>query len=280
MDSPTLTLRALSTLARVSPARGGLVTALSVAGRDVLYLDEATLADPSKNVRGGVPVLFPSPGRLRDDRYARGAVAGALGQHGFARSSPFEVLDAREDRVTMRLRPSDAARAEFPFEHELTLSARVSPGALHLDAEVRNPGAVELPYGLGYHPYFFVPAAEKAAARVPTQATRAWDNVAKRARALSGIALGDGEVDLHLLDHGGSRAELCLGGGRVVVAGDDGWRCWVVWTLPGRDFVCLEPWTSPADALNTGDGLLTLAPGASRAHRLTISWEPAASAAR
>jgi galactose mutarotase-like enzyme len=25
----------------------------------------------------------------------------------------------------------------------------------------------------------------------------------------------------------------------------------VVWTLPGRDFLCVEPWTGPANAPNT-----------------------------
>jgi len=35
----------------------------------------------------------------------------------------------------------------------------------------------------------------------------------------------------------------------------------VVWTLPGRDFVCVEPWTAPGGALATGLAL-PLAPGA------------------
>jgi galactose mutarotase-like enzyme len=45
----------------------------------------------------------------------------------------------------------------------------------------------------------------------------------------------------------------------------------VVWTLAGRDFVCVEPWTAPADALNTGESLITLAPGESR--DLWVSFE-------
>ncbi|MFM7450793.1 MAG: aldose epimerase, partial [Leptolyngbyaceae cyanobacterium] len=37
----------------------------------------------------------------------------------------------------------------------------------------------------------------------------------------------------------------------------------VFWTLKGKDFYCLEPWTAPRNALNTGENLLHLAPGAS-----------------
>jgi galactose mutarotase-like enzyme len=38
----------------------------------------------------------------------------------------------------------------------------------------------------------------------------------------------------------------------------------VIWTLPGKDFVCLEPWTAPANALNSGESLLIVPPGAHR----------------
>jgi len=62
----TVTLHDPDIDARVllSPARGGIVTRFSVGGRPVLFLDDATLADETKNIRGGVPVLFPSPGPL------------------------------------------------------------------------------------------------------------------------------------------------------------------------------------------------------------------------
>lgn len=280
MTLETISLHADDTEARIVPARGGIVTALRVGGHDVLFMDETTLVDPSKNVRGGVPVLFPSPGRLTGDAFRFGAASGSMSQHGFARSTPFEVVEVRRDAARLRLAATDATRAMYPFEFALTLDVTVTRGRLTLDAEVSNHGADTMPYGLGYHPYFAVSLADKARARVPTRASRAWDNVTKETRALAEIALDVGEVDLHLLDHGGARADLALPGGRVVVAGDDGWGRWVVWTLPGRDFVCLEPWTSPADALNTGDGLLTLESGASRVHRVSISWEPEASAAR
>jgi galactose mutarotase-like enzyme len=39
----------------------------------------------------------------------------------------------------------------------------------------------------------------------------------------------------------------------------------VVWTLEGKDFVCVEPWTCPGNALNTGERLMTLGKGETRA---------------
>jgi len=37
----------------IAPQRGALVTSFSVGGRELLYLDESTLSDATKNVRGG-----------------------------------------------------------------------------------------------------------------------------------------------------------------------------------------------------------------------------------
>ena len=45
----------------------------------------------------------------------------------------------------------------------------------------------------------------------------------------------------------------------------------MIWTLAGKDFVCLEPWTCACDALNTGEGLLVLPPGASKTLTMTIT---------
>ena len=71
-------------------------------------------------------------------------------------------------------------------------------------------------------------------------------------------------MDLHLRDHGSSTAALELPGARVELRGSPEFGHWVVWALKGRDFVCLEPWTCPGDALNTGERLLWLGPGDER----------------
>ena len=46
-----------------------------------------------------------------------------------------------------------------------------------------------------------------------------------------------------------------------------------IWTKPGAAFVCVEPWTCPGDALNSGDRLISLAPGEARALWLEIACE-------
>ena len=76
----------------LSPARGGMLTRLALRGKHLFFLDEATLRDPARNVRGGSPVLFPSPGKLPNDVWKRGVNHGSLAQHGFARNLPWELV--------------------------------------------------------------------------------------------------------------------------------------------------------------------------------------------
>jgi galactose mutarotase-like enzyme len=69
------------------------------------------------------------------------------------------------------------------------------------------------------------------------------------------------ELDLHLLDHDSQQCTLMTGDSGVVLRASEHYTLWVVWTVAGKEFICVEPWTSPGNALNSGERLLTLAPG-------------------
>lgn len=272
---PTITLADAGAESRavIAPARGGMVIGFVAAGRELLYLDRATFEDPKANVRGGVPVLFPSPGKLANDAFAWHDARGAMKQHGFARNLPWEVAATGTDDgawARLALRSDDATRAQFPFDFEVDYTYRLRGSALAIEMRFENTGASPMPFGAGFHPYFLVPDADKARASIPTRATRAWDNKNKRDVAFEGFDLTAAEVDMHLHDHGASEASLLLDDVEIALRGSPELSLWVIWTLRGRDFICLEPWTCPGDALNTGDRLIVLAPREVRSLSLTI----------
>jgi galactose mutarotase-like enzyme len=261
-------------LAVVAPTRGGMLTRLRAGGVEALYLDESTLRDPTKNVRGGNPVLFPSPGKLAGDAWARDGRRGSLKQHGFARNLPWEITGTETSggaAVSLRLASSDETRAAYPWDFTFALTYTLRGAGVEIDQVVTNRGDRAMPFGAGFHPYFHVAQAEKGSASIATRATRAFDNVTKQEIAFTGIDLTRAEVDLHLIDHGSSSAALRVAGRTITVSCSPELTRWVVWTLAGRDFVCLEPWTCPGDALNSGDRLIVLAPGESRTLRTGIS---------
>ncbi|MDP3214961.1 MAG: galactose mutarotase [Deltaproteobacteria bacterium] len=267
----TLVLRddAADATVALAPARGGMVTRFLVGDRTVLYLDESTLLDPAKNIRGGVPVLFPSPGALTGERFRYGEATGSMKQHGFARQRPWSVTAADERSATLALRSDEATRAQFPWDFALTVRYTLDGARLRITQRVENHSATAMPFAMGFHPYFHVPDGEKGRASIATAATRAFDNTTKTTVPLEGpIDLTRAEVDLHLDEH----ATLVLADGqRVEVTASPEFTRWVIWTLRGKDFVCLEPWTAAGDALNTREGLIVLAPGEARELRVEIA---------
>jgi galactose mutarotase-like enzyme len=257
---------AAQSVVSIAPARGAIVTSFRVAGRELLYMDEATLADPTKNVRGGIPVLFPTPGKLVQDQWHYGSKRGAMSQHGFARTLPWTVLEQHASKSKLQLESSAATSSQYPWAFRTEILFELRGTCLRLTTTIQNTSAEPMPYALGFHPYFAV--ADKSQARLPTMATQAFNNVSKTVEPFGGFDFTQQEVDLHLIDHAASHAALHLdASARIEVRASSDFVRWVVWTLAGRDFICLEPWTAPGNALNTGEHLCVLA-----SHCAHTSW--------
>ena len=105
---------------RVVPERGGLVTEWRCNEREILYLDQERFADPSKSVRGGIPVLFPICGNLPGDRLPLASGDVTLKQHGFARDLPWSIaLLDDQSGVQLTLKASAETLAAYPFHFEV-----------------------------------------------------------------------------------------------------------------------------------------------------------------
>jgi galactose mutarotase-like enzyme len=263
----------------VAPTRGGMVTRFIVKDTNVLYLDADTLRDPTKNVRGGIPVLFPIAGRLTDDKYQVDGATYTMKQHGFARNMPWAIVDQAADpggsggaRLGLALTPNPMTRAQYPFEFRLELTYVLHEGRLTVQMRVSNLGERVLPLAPGLHPYFQLADRNKRAARVVTDATQAWDNRTGAVVPLrEPIDLSADVVDLHVLDHWPRTVRLTRPEDRdleLSLGVPD--RVLVVWTERGRDFVCVEPWTARANALHDGTAP-KLPPGGTHETSFTIA---------
>ncbi len=225
--------------ATVVPSRGGLVSRFHVEGEDVLFLDPQTLADPTKNVRGGIPILFPFAGKP-----PKGSI---LKQHGFARTSSWTVLEAGRSRLRCSFEANAQTLLAFPHLFRLELEVVLGEASLKLSFKIQNQGTSAMPLHFGLHPYFKVPLDEKHAARIETDASTAFNQRNGSTGPLPPLAFDSDEVDLHLLDH--SRPGTVLHRGRRPIALDwsPNFTTLVLWTLPGQPFICVEPWSDPAN---------------------------------
>ena len=258
MDLQELTIEGRGASARIAPARGAIVTALAVGGRDVLFMDRATLLDPAKSVRGGIPLLFPFAGRLDGDRLAHAGTT--MKQHGFGRNRSWRVVAQAPDALTVALEDDAATRAVYPHAFRAEQSFRVLPHGLRVELLIENLGTGPLPVAPGWHPYFRCASADKP-----------------RVKPLDVAGLDparftpDAEFDFGVTAPASGHASFEVPGlGVLALSFSPEMRFLQCWGLPGRDYICLEPFLGPNNAINT-PARLDIAPG--RSHTLWMRVE-------
>ncbi|MDX1251911.1 MAG: D-hexose-6-phosphate mutarotase [Gammaproteobacteria bacterium] len=118
----------------------------------VIWLSRAAKFGPGKSIRGGVPVCWPWFGPHSSD--------ASLPAHGFARTVPWEVTATRAlpngaTGLSLRLVPSDATRAAWPYSTEVMLHIIVGT-ALEMNLVTHNTGNEAVTLGQALHTYFEV----------------------------------------------------------------------------------------------------------------------------
>jgi galactose mutarotase-like enzyme len=277
-DTYVLLDRATPSKLEVVPDRGGIITSWQVQGRELLYMDTARFADPNLSVRGGIPILFPICGNLPDNTYTDQGQSYSLKQHGFARDLPWDVVAQQTESelsLTIALTSNEQTRAVYPFEFQLAFTYRLEGQSLVIDQQFTNRSTVEMPFSIGFHPYFLVP--EKSQLRFEIPATEAIDQkTQQRQPFFNTFDFAQPEIDWAFLQLNQSVASVAdlQRHTRITLSSDPEFSLLVFWTLQGKDFYCLEPWSAARNALNTGERLIRLAPGAtlSTTVRLTVEF--------
>ena len=183
-----VTLSSQSSQVQFSPARGAIVTSLKVDGNDVLYLDMETFRDPEKNVRGGIPVLFPICGPQ-----AEHPDLPTMKQHGFARNLPWQVTEQSPSRAVLILSDNTETRALYPHRFQYTLTYVAQERGLRIEQQITNQGAEPMPLQYGFHPYFL--AEDKAALGFELPVSNYTDNKSDNAGRFEGFDFDREEID-------------------------------------------------------------------------------------
>ncbi|WP_218082016.1 aldose epimerase family protein [Anthocerotibacter panamensis] len=262
----------------VVPERGGIITRWTVAGQEILYLDQERFAHPEYSVRGGIPILFPICGNLPENTYTYQGQTYPLKQHGFARDLPWTVIGQETTQgaqLTLQLLSSEQTRAIYPFDFELIFTYRLQGDTLTLQQRYTNIGDEPMPFSTGLHPYFL--AIDKSQLRLAIPATQMVDQRTKMTLPFTGsFDFGATEIDVAFRELSTPQASVVdlERGLSVALQADPVFSTLVFWTLQGKDFYCLEPWSAPRNSLNSGENLLWLAAGASRELTIRLAVYP------
>lgn len=288
--------------ATVVEVGGGLRT-YRVDGADVV----AGYADDEVCRFGRGQVLMPWPNRIRDGKYTFDGADLQLGlseaalhnaSHGLVRWATWQLHWHADDWSALTVRTRLHPQPGWNGILDLSVNYVLEPHGLVVSVHASNVGATPAPFGFGAHPYIalgdtplaevelLVPAGREVLVDeqlIPTGTAAVRPEVDFRTRR----PLGDTELDTAFTDLDRTRAdgawEVVVGGlgtGDVSVWGDASLDWAQVFTAKGKDTgvdgvrgIAVEPMSCPANAFNTGEGLVVLAPGDSWSARWGI--EPA-----
>ncbi|GBF76994.1 hypothetical protein PA598K_05515 [Paenibacillus sp. 598K] len=266
---------ATDSIARICPERGGIMTELNLHGQPLFYLDEATFRDPSANIRGGNPILFPICGQLPGGQYEWNGVTYRMANHGVARVQPWEVVSTSEEgeaALTLRLTSNEQTLQSYPFDFELRFTYRLQDGRLRLEQQYANRSDEPMPMVAGFHPYF---ATESKALVYETDATRYLDYNDGIVKPIEGAIDLAGLVEsVALLDSRESQIAFPLSASTTVrLTYSDIFKYVVLWSVEGKPFVCVEPWMAKNEELIVRDELPLVQPGETLEAQLTFACE-------
>ncbi|NCT44781.1 MAG: aldose epimerase [Microcystis aeruginosa G11-09] len=252
----------------VVPARGGIITRWQICGEDILYLDRERFKEPNLSVRGGVPILFPICGNLPDNTYQHQGRNYSLKQHGFARDLPWQVSKQSTETaasLTLELNSNPATRQVYPFDFQLIFTYQLQGNSLKIHQKVINLSPEKMPFSIGFHPYFQVTDKTRLSFDIPS--SQYLDQRSKTLHSYSGhfdfnleeIDAAFPQITRHQSSFSDSYHQR-----QIILGYDDLYTTIVFWTLKDKNYICLEPWSAPRNALNTGEHLTYLEPQSSR----------------
>lgn len=256
----------------VVPERGGIITSWRVQNQEVLYLDEERFANPQLSVRGGIPILFPICGNLPDNTYTVNGKQYTLKQHGFARDLPWEVTNqVTQDKnsLTITLSSNEQTRTVYPFDFKLAFTYQIEGNTLEIKQQYTNLSTEPMPFSTGFHPYFLTVDKTQLKFEIPGQEYQ--DQITKETHSFNGdFDFNRDEIDVAFKQLSGKSATVTDHARKLklTLEYDDTYSILVFWTIKGKDYYCLEPWSAARNAINTGEHLTVLKPQAT--HTATV----------
>jgi aldose 1-epimerase len=171
---------------------------IQVKGKD-LVRTSATLADfQARPGFNGMPILAPFANRLDETAfYANGKkynfdlelgnVRGPIPSTGYVNGSKaWQLVEAKADQrsawVSCRLDfyKNPLFMAQFPFAHTITMTYRVSDGALEVHTRLDNLSTDPMPAVIGFHPIFELPDGNRNDWTVSLDAKTHWIEIPQR----------------------------------------------------------------------------------------------------
>ena len=237
------------------PSRGGIITSLVLQGKELLFLDRATLEKKEGSVRGGIPILFPNAGAVNSEKFS------GLPRHGFVRDCDTWHGEKTDTGLIETIVFDTPAHLAYPYCFSLAIEISLSrDGSCVLSQKVISLETDKtIPIAMGLHPYFAVThemkkdiAFDFPGGDTLTRDVDVWSN-----GETTYIDTPSSEVVIHF-----PKATFAMH------VSPEYKKLWV-WSPEGGDYVCVEPMMRAVNGLV--DDPYLLEPGASFVGRISFA---------
>lgn len=233
-----------------------------------------------------VPILYPTPNRVKNNRWTLGEQTCPAVMHGIARYMAFQTEEAVETdgkcRITASCRWDEKQERFplFPYVSQMRITLENDGREIRFIYEVTDQDEKVLPYGLALHPFFSSDGTETIRVFADERMEMTEEKLPTgRLLPVCGTQYdlrGGRRVDELDLDHvytgmtGNPRAEIQFADFQLTLDASEEFGYMVVFT-PDAPFFCLENQTCSTDAHNMyqngfqkESGLLQVLPGESQ----------------
>ena len=211
------------------------------------------------------PVLFPICGGLKDDKYTYDGKEYTLQKHGYIRFTDFEVESQSPEKAVFLHRFNAETLKQFPFEYELRVIYKLEGTALTVEYNVKNLADREMYFSVGAHEAYYCPEGIEAYSIIFDK-PETLDSSILNGNLLEYKTVNVGEnicglplkyeyfaVDaLVFLNLKSKKVSLKNNNtGEITGLEFDGHNFFLLWTKPGANYICLEPWCGCPDFIDS-----------------------------
>ena len=251
---------------------GGELISFKLNGEERIHQGEDVMDENGKVYwKRHSPVLFPIVGKLKKNQTLIGGRTYEMHQHGFARDMEFEPITKLDNFHSYVLKSNPSTLARYPYDFELYNTYRLDGNKLTTMYRVVNTGLISMPFGIGGHPAFkinlddlkkenyyleFLEQEEKihflylVDGLVGTEYAK---NILENKRII--------KINSHTFDNdaiimkGITNKTISLknkvGNKTLLTMHFDEFPYLAIWSKPNAPFICIEPWLSTADTVNS-----------------------------
>lgn len=254
---------------QVSLKNDKIIATFSTKGAELLSLkkdgkEKIWIGDP--NVWGAhAPLLFPICGGLKDDKYIYDNQEYTLQKHGYIRFFEFELESQSETQLVFLHRSNDETLKQFPFHYELRVIYTLEDSALKVDYNVKNLDEKCMYFSIGGHEGYYCPEGIEEYSVIFEQPEMLDSNILN-GNLLEHQTVNVGvntcklplkyeyfAVDALVFLNLKSRKVALVNqkSGEKLELEFEGQDYFLLWTKPGANYICLEPWCGCQDFVDS-----------------------------